>query len=139
MKELTELSCRTEVFFLYWSIFFPVCVRELNNFGKGGAKSIKQYISMIMQFFKSKQRSLFSIHDQIGVNLLKRLQLKFSHLGKHKFCHKFKDCVSPMCNCGTEIETIKHFFLALPIPSQWKSKSPWRPLSDIYVLMKNLY
>ena len=43
--------------------------------------------------------------------LLRRLQQKF----KHKFCHKFKDCVSPMCNCGTQIETIKHFFLALSI------------------------
>ena len=40
--------------------------------------------------------------------------MKFSHLSKHKFCHKiiFKDCVSSICNCGTEMETIKHFFLA---------------------------
>ena len=52
-----------------------------------------------------------------------RLQLKFIHLSKYKFCHKFKDCVSPMCNCGIEMETIKHFFLALP-------KSLLRPLSD---------
>ena len=28
-----------------------------------------------------------------------------------------------MCNCGTEIGTMKHFFLALPIPFQWKKKS----------------
>ena len=78
---------------------------------------------MLMQFFKSKQRSLFSIHDQIDIKLLSRLQLKFSHLSKYKFCHKFKDCVSPMCNCGIEMETIKHLFLALP-------KSLLRPLSD---------
>ena len=25
-----------------------------------------------------------------------------------------------MCKYGTEIETTKHFFLALPIPCQWK-------------------
>ena len=54
------------------------------------------------------------MHDQIDAKLLRRLQLKFSHLSKHKFCHKFKDCVSPMCNYCTEIETTKHFFLALP-------------------------
>ena len=53
-----------------------------------GAKSIKQFTPMLMQFFKSKQRSLFSIHDQIGVKLLRRLQQKFSHISKHKFCHK---------------------------------------------------
>ena len=88
-----------------------------------GAKSIKQFISMLIQFFKSKQRSLFSIYDQIGVKLLRRLQLKFSHKFSHKFCHKLKDCASPICTCGTEIETTKHFFLAL-------AKPPWRPLSD---------
>ena len=71
---------------------------------------------MLMQFFKLKQRSLFAIHDQTGVKLLARLQLKFSHLNKHKLRHKFKDCASPMCYCGTEIETTKNFFHALPIP-----------------------
>ena len=34
------------------------------------------------------------MHDQIGVKLLRRLQLKFSQLSKHKFCRKFKDCVT---------------------------------------------
>ena len=68
--------------------------------------------------FQIKPKMLFSIHDQTGVKLLRRPQLKFSHLNNHKSCHKFKDFVSPMCNCGTEIETIKHFFLTLPIPSQ---------------------
>ena len=82
-----EFSYRSILSVLKYS-FFPVGVRESNNFGKRGAKSIKQFKSMLMQFFKSKQRSLFSIHDQIGVKLLRRLQLKFSHLSKHKFCHK---------------------------------------------------
>ena len=63
------------------NIISPDCVRESNNFGNSmrGVKSIKQFISMLMQFFKSKQQSLFSIHDQIGVKLLRRLQLKFRH------------------------------------------------------------
>ena len=85
---------------------------------------------MLIQFFKSKHRSLFSIHDQIGVKLLWELQMTFGHLSKHKFCHKFKDCVSPMCNFGTEIKTINHFFFVLPVPSQWKTKSPWSLLPD---------
>ena len=67
-----------------------------------------------MQFFTLKQRLSFSIHVQIGVKLLKRLRLKFSHLNQLKFRHNFKDCVRPMCNCGTEIEKKKKkhtFFL----------------------------
>ena len=56
--------------------------------------------------------------------------MTFSHLSKHKFRHKFRDCVNPMCKFGTEIKTINHFFFVLPIPSQWKTKSPWSPLPD---------
>ena len=50
------------------------------------------------------------------MKLLSRLQLEFSHLNEYKFRRKFRDCVSPIYNCGDEIETTKHFFLALPIP-----------------------
>ena len=71
-----------------------------------------------MQFFTVKQRLLFSIHDQVGAKLLTSLRLKFSHFHEHKFLHMFKDCVSPMCNCGAEIKTIKYFILALRIPCQ---------------------
>ena len=56
-------------------------------------------------------RSLFSIHDPVGVKLLTRLWLQFSHFNGHKSRHNFKDCVSPMCDCGAETETISHFFL----------------------------
>ena len=64
------------------------------------AKSIKQFKSMLIQLFTLKQRSLFSIYDQVRVKLLARLRLKFSHLNEHKLRHKFKDFVSPMRNCG---------------------------------------
>ena len=73
------------------------------------AKPIKHFKSMLMQFF-TLFLTLFSIHDQIGVKLLTRLRLKFSHLNNLKFRHKLNDCLGPMCNCGTEIETTKHFF-----------------------------
>ena len=35
----------------------------------------------------------------------------YSHLNEHKFRHNFKECVSPMCSCGLEIESTQHFFL----------------------------
>ena len=43
--------------------------------------------------------------------MLTRLLLKFSHLNRHKFCRNLKYCLSPMCDCGAETETISHFFL----------------------------
>ena len=36
--------------------------------------------------------------------LLSRLQLKFSHLNKHKLHDNFKDAPSPMCDCSSETE-----------------------------------
>ena len=42
------------------------------------------------------------------LNCLQGLWLQFSHLNEQKFCHNFKDCVIPMCDCGAETS---HFFL----------------------------
>ena len=75
------------------------------------AESVKQFIVVLKNVFSLKQRSLFSIHDPVGVKLLTRLRLQFSHLNEHKFRHNFKDCVSPMYDCGAEKETTSHFFL----------------------------
>ena len=65
---------------------------------------------MLKDFFNLKQKSLFVFHDPVGVKLLSMLQLKFSHLNEYKFCHNFKDALSPMCDCASETET-DHFFL----------------------------
>ena len=80
------------------SRFFPFCVDEWYKPGSSlrGAKSIKYLKSMFKEFFNLKQRSLFVIHDLVGVKLLSRLRLKFSHLNELKFRHSFKDPQSPM-------------------------------------------
>ena len=65
---------------------------------------------MLRNFFSLNQRSLFPIHDPVGVKLLSHLS-KLSHLNEHKFRHNLKDRVSPMCDCGAETETTSHFFL----------------------------
>ena len=41
----------------------------------------------------------------------KGLRLGLSHLDDHKFRQNFQDCVSPMCSCGGDIETITHFLI----------------------------
>ena len=69
---------------------------------------------MFKEFFNLKQKSLFAILDPVGVKLLSRLRLKFSHLNEHKFCHNFKDAPSPMCDCGSDTETTDRFFLRCP-------------------------
>ena len=65
-NNLEEFSCRTESF---KHSFFPFCVREWNKLDNTirDAESIKQFKSMLKNFFSLNQRSLFSIHDPVGV------------------------------------------------------------------------
>ena len=60
---------------------------------------------------EKKENSLFSICDPLGVKLLTRSRLQFSHLNEHKSRHGFNDTVDPFCACRNEFETTQHFFL----------------------------
>ena len=73
------------------------------------AKSINIFKKLIIN--EKQEKSLFSVYDPLGVKLLTRLRLQFSHLNELKFRHGFSDTVNPMCTCGTEIETTEYFFL----------------------------
>ena len=53
----------------------------------------------------------YGIYDPIGVRLLNRLRLGFSHLGEHKFRHNFADTLNPLCSCTLETEDTEHYFL----------------------------
>ena len=60
---------------------------------------------------EKKENSLIWVYGPLGVKLLTRPRLQFSHLNEHKFRHGFSDTINPMCACGTEIETTEHFLL----------------------------
>ena len=68
------------------------------------------------------------MHDPVGVKLLTRLRLQLSHLNEYKFCYNFKDCVSPICDCGAKTETTSHFFL----PCQFFANERQKPRDDVY-------
>ena len=52
---------------------------------------------------------MYSIYDPLGVKLLTRLRLQFSHLNELR--HGFGDTVNARCACGGEGETTEHFLL----------------------------
>ena len=60
---------------------------------------------------KKKENSIFSIYDPLGVKLLTRLRLEFSHLNEYKFRHGFGDTINNMFACRSEVETTEHFLL----------------------------
>ena len=106
--KLKSIPCRTKTF---KNTFFPYCIDEWNNLDKEirNAKSLYKF----KKFLKTEkpENSLYNFHDPVGVKLLSRLRLQFSHLNEHKFRHGFNDSVDPMCPCGSEVETTDHFFL----------------------------
>ena len=62
----------------------------------------------MLDLFKKKT---FNINDSVGVKLLTRLRLGFSHLLEHMFRHGFRDILNPFCSCSIEAETTAHYFL----------------------------
>ena len=67
-----------------------------------------------MKFIRPEPNSTYNINNTKGSKLLTRLRLGLSHLGDHKFSHKFQDCVSLMCCCGQDIEITTHFHFHSP-------------------------
>ena len=47
----------------------------------------------------------------MGIKQSTRLRLGFSQLKEHKFKYNFQDSVDPLCSCGIETESTKHFRL----------------------------
>ena len=80
-----------------WSIsFFRIHIFHQSWLkGKNKIKKleIRKYIfkSKILKFIIPTANSIFGCYNPVGVKLLTRLQLRLSHLRKHKFKHNFQD------------------------------------------------
>ena len=73
--------------------------------------SYTAFKNALLSFIRPKHVDTFGIHNPIGLQLLTRLRLGFSHLNKHKFRHNFRDFLNPLCECKLEPETTSHFLL----------------------------
>ena len=79
-----------------WSVYtHPITIHKSLAFVK--------YVSLI--------DDLFSYHNPVGVKLLIRLKLGFSHSHEDKFRHNFYDAMNPLCSCSLEPETISFYLL----------------------------
>ena len=62
------------------------------------------------------------MHNAIGIKLLNRLRLNFSHLNEHKFRNNFLDTVNPFCLCNAETETTSHYLSRCPLFFEQRAK-----------------
>ena len=73
--------------------------------------SYTAFKNALLTFIRPKHVDTFGIHNPIGMQLLTRLRLGFSHLNEHKFRHNFREFLNPLCKCKFEPETRSHFLL----------------------------
>ena len=109
-KTYSVMRCRNDYF---KNSFIPYVVRESNRLSSEIRNSIsyQEVRKSLLFFIKSTCYSLFSIHHPVGVTLLVRLRLGFSHLHEHKFRHTLHDTLNPLCSYNLKPETTSHYLL----------------------------
>ena len=72
------------------------------------SESISLFKSKLLSFIRLVQTNIYSIFDPKGLIFLTNLRLDLGHLNEHKFRHKFKNCMNPLCSCNLEIGDTSH-------------------------------
>ena len=105
-----SFNCRTEYF---KNSFFPNVITERKKLDIN-IKSMMSYTAFknaLLSFIRPKHVDEFVIHNPIGLQLLMRLRLRFSHLNERNARHNFRDFLNALCKCKLEAETTSHFLL----------------------------
>ena len=119
-------------------LFFLIVLKSGIILVTSGVKLNQQFnLKQKLCFIRPKENSIFKIHDINGIKLLNRLRLQICHLNEHKFRHKFRATIDPMCNRGLEPKTTLYYLLRFNPYFDLRKELP----NDICVLnptLKNL-
>ena len=101
---------RTEKF---QSSFYPNCISEWNKLDPEirNVPPIAMFKTKLLSIIRPPAKSIFGIHDPIGLSYLSQIRVGLSKLNFHKFKHNFKDTINPMCPTNDGIEDTEHFLL----------------------------
>ena len=110
---LTPFKVRHNIFKKF---FFPSVISEWSkrDLEIRNSASLEIFKKHLLNFIRPNSNNVFSINNTLGLKLLTRVRVGFSHLKEHKFKHNFQDSVDPLCSCGNDIESIVHFVLHCP-------------------------
>ena len=59
-------------------------------------------------------KSVYGIHDPVGLSYLTQLRVSLSKLNLHKFKHNFRDALDAICPSNDGFENEEHFLLLCP-------------------------
>ena len=88
----------------------------------------------VISFFRPKTKSIFGIHDPLGIRFLFQLRVSLSPLRSHKRRHNFIDTPSDTCHCNHGIEDTFHFLFLCP---SYATQRATLVTSVIDILQKN--
>ena len=90
-----SISCKTEFF---KNSFVPCVISEWIKLKPEIRRSSSYNIfrKPILNFIRPSAGKVYNINDTIGIKLITRLRLGFSHLREHKFKHNFRDMLNPL-------------------------------------------
>ena len=98
LQRSQPLLCRIEIF---KNSFLQNTIHEWNNLDPElrSTDSCVGFRKKNLSFIKPAENETFSIYDSLGIALLNRLRVDFSHMNEHKFSHNFADTLNPFCSC----------------------------------------
>ncbi len=128
-----QLKARTNK---YQSSFYPHSLSEWNNLEPEIrlAPSVAAFKTKLLSKIRPVPKSVFKIHDPIGLSYLTQLRIGLSKFNYHKFKHNFRDTLDPMCEANDGIEDTEHFLLLCPSFASLRRDL----LADVYALIRPL-
>ena len=108
-----RMRARTEQF---QSGFYPNCISEWNKLDPEIrlAPSVAVFKKKLLSKIRPPAKSVFGIHDPLGLSYLTQKRVGLSKLNFHKFSHNFRDTINPMCPTRDGIEDAEHLLLLCP-------------------------
>ena len=105
---MNSFSSRTEYF---KNSSFPYVEWNKLNPEIRSSVSYNIFHKSLLNFIPPSASKVYNINDTIGIKLITRLNLGFSHLRELKVQHNFQDTLNSLCSCSIEAESTFHYFL----------------------------
>ena len=105
-----EFMCHTNK---YMNSFFPDVIKSWNNLGLEfhNSLSLTNFKNKLINLIRPNIKSVFKLHDTIGIKFLYQLRVGLSPLKCHKKSHNFLDTPDDWCECLSAPEDTQHYLL----------------------------
>ena len=116
-----EIMCNTNK---YMNSFFPDVIKSWNNLGSDfhNIVSLNTFKNQVIKLIRPNVKSIFKLHDALGIKLLYQIRVGLSPLKCHKKNHHFADTPDDWCDCLSAPEDTQHFLLKCTLFSIQRAK-----------------